>query len=171
MQRFESDQEGYMFYKKYKAKKGKRVLDDFVHLNVYWLDNKVVTTEESALYSLPSLISDIGGQFGIWIGVSVITLSELMELIFSTCVGVFRRKTKKEEDAEVGNTSDKLEEPEDSEVKDKDAEENKDAEDKDKDAEDGDRDAEEKNKDAEDKDKNAEDGDKDDGTFTGVAVE
>ena len=121
MKRFESDEEIYRFYKKYKAKKGKKVLEDFLHLNVYWFDNKVVTTEESALYSFPSLISDIGGQFGIWIGVSVITLSELMELIFSTFVGVFRRGNKKEEDAEAGNTSDKLDEPEDAENEDKDA--------------------------------------------------
>ena len=77
-----------------------KVLDDFVRLNVYWLDNKVITTEESALYSLPSLISDIGGQFGIWIGVSVITLSELMELIVSACIGFLRRGRNRKERTE-----------------------------------------------------------------------
>ena len=80
MDRFKSDPDKYMFYKKYEEKAGVEILDDFLRLNVYWLTNKGITTEESALYGPRSLISDIGGQFGIWIRVSVITLSELPSL-------------------------------------------------------------------------------------------
>ena len=105
MNRFQPDPEKYSFYKKYVDRADVKVLDDFVRLNVYWLDNKVVTTKESALYSLPSLISDIGGQFGIWIGVSVITLSELMELIVSACIDFMRRGKKKRKDGETGQQS------------------------------------------------------------------
>jgi len=55
-------------------------LKDFARLNVYIADSNVVVTQETADYDPNQLVSDIGGQLGIWVGISVITLSEVVEL-------------------------------------------------------------------------------------------
>ena len=55
-------------------------LSNFVRLNVYIADNNVMVTKESPNYTLTQLLSDIGGQMGLWIGCSVITLAEVVEL-------------------------------------------------------------------------------------------
>lgn len=55
-------------------------MNDFARLNVYIADSNVVVTQETADYDPNQLVSDIGGQLGIWVGISVITLSEVIEL-------------------------------------------------------------------------------------------
>ena len=54
---------------------------DFARLNVYIADSNVIKTQESADYTRNQLVSDIGGQLGLWVGISVITLTEVFELI------------------------------------------------------------------------------------------
>lgn len=51
-------------------------------INVYIADSNVVTTTEAPDYDLVRLVSDLGGQLGLWIGVSVITLVEVLQLGF-----------------------------------------------------------------------------------------
>jgi len=51
-------------------------------INVYIADSNVITTTESPDYDLVRLVSDLGGQLGLWIGVSVITLVEVLQLCF-----------------------------------------------------------------------------------------
>jgi len=53
---------------------------DFARLNVYIADSNVVVTQEKPDFDPNQLVSDIGGQLGIWVGISVITLSEVVEL-------------------------------------------------------------------------------------------
>ena len=50
-------------------------------LNVYIADSNVLKTEEMPDYTTNQLLSDIGGQLGLWIGTSVITVVEVFELI------------------------------------------------------------------------------------------
>ena len=47
---------------------------------VHIADSNVIKTTESPDYDIIRLISDIGGQLGLWIGVSVITLVEVLQL-------------------------------------------------------------------------------------------
>jgi len=54
---------------------------DFARLNVYVADGNVLQTEEQEDYVSTQLLADIGGQLGLWVGVSVITLAELVELL------------------------------------------------------------------------------------------
>ena len=70
-------------------------MNDFARINVYMADSSMTVTEEIPDYELSQLISDIGGQLGCWIGMSVITLSETLALLFQLmrycCSRVFRR--------------------------------------------------------------------------------
>ena len=59
----------------------RRAMKDFARLNVYIADSNVLKTEESEDYSQSQLLSDIGGQLGLWVGISVITLAEVLELV------------------------------------------------------------------------------------------
>jgi hypothetical protein len=59
-----------------------KTMQDFARLNVYIADSSVIVTQETADYELNQLVSDIGGQLGIWVGMSVLTLSEVVELFY-----------------------------------------------------------------------------------------
>ena len=56
-------------------------MKDFARLNVYVADSNVIKTQESGDYTTNQLVSDIGGQLGLWVGISVITLTEVIELL------------------------------------------------------------------------------------------
>ena len=67
---------------KYGKDKYKSEVSKFVsRLNVHIADNNVIKTEESPDYEAIRLVSDIGGQLGLWIGISVMTLFEVLQLI------------------------------------------------------------------------------------------
>ena len=59
--------------------------DYISRLNVYISDSNVIKTTESPDYEPIRLISDIGGQLGLWIGISVMTLFEVLQLIADVC--------------------------------------------------------------------------------------
>ena len=58
-----------------------QTMRDFARLNVYVADSNVIKTTESPDYNTNQLVSDIGGQLGLWVGISVITLTEVLELV------------------------------------------------------------------------------------------
>ena len=66
-------------------------MKDFARLNVYIADSNVIKTVESEDYQTSQLLSDIGGQLGLWIGVSIISLSELIELVIDIGTHLVRR--------------------------------------------------------------------------------
>ena len=95
----------YEFYRAYVDRNKKKTLLDFARINLFVVDSKVMKTEEIALYTVTQLLSDIGGQLGMWIGVSVITLSEVAELfivIFSACF-CRRRRNIQSDDGKTGH--------------------------------------------------------------------
>ena len=57
-------------------------MKNFARLNVYIADSNVVVTREAPDFEFSQLVSDIGGQLGVWVGMSVVTLSEVIELIY-----------------------------------------------------------------------------------------
>jgi hypothetical protein len=59
----------------------REAMKDFARLNVYIADSNVVKIMETEDYSHSQLLSDLGGQLGLWVGISVITLVEVLELI------------------------------------------------------------------------------------------
>src|SRR6218665_185579 len=80
-----------LFYEDYINKEGMQAMKDFAKINVYVSDSNVLQTIEEPASTITQLISDIGGQLGIWIGVSVITISEIIETLLTIVTAGFRR--------------------------------------------------------------------------------
>ena len=69
-----------LFEEYFNVSNRERTMKDFARLNVYIADSNVVKTQESQDYTRNQLVSDIGGQLGLWVGISIITLAEVLEL-------------------------------------------------------------------------------------------
>ena len=54
-------------------------------LNIYFKDLKKVKVVESEADKMPSLIADLGGTFGLWLGMSIVTIVEII-YCFLTCL-------------------------------------------------------------------------------------
>ena len=62
------------------------LLDDIAHMNfVLKNDMKIIT--ETPDYTIIQLLSDIGGQLGLWTGMSVVTVVELLNLVLELVAG------------------------------------------------------------------------------------
>jgi hypothetical protein len=71
------------------------VSKNFARLNVYIQEPIVNVHSQKASYSLPKLASDVGGTFGLWSGMSLITWCEVVELFFSLIVRQVRKIKKR----------------------------------------------------------------------------
>jgi len=56
--------------------------DNLIYLDIYYDDMKVVTIEENIADNISSLISDLGGQLGLWLGISILTVVEILYCSF-----------------------------------------------------------------------------------------
>ena len=54
-------------------------------MNVYYSDLQVVVRQDVPSYTIIMLLSDIGGTLGLWAGISIISVFELLELIIKVC--------------------------------------------------------------------------------------
>eukprot|EP00794_Sanderia_malayensis_P020038 gene20038-22004_t len=59
------------------------VLNSIVQLRIYFTDNTVQEINTETYYKFDNLISDIGGQLGLWIGVSAVTIAEFLALTWN----------------------------------------------------------------------------------------
>ncbi len=76
------DEDKYKLYAKYfDISNRKQAMKDFSRLNVYIANSNVLKTEESEDYTSNQLISDIGGQLGLWVGISIISLAEALQFL------------------------------------------------------------------------------------------
>ena len=57
------------------------ITDNFVRVNVYLSDMEVEVQEQQPSYRLSNLFSDIGGTLGLWVGLSLLTVMELIQLV------------------------------------------------------------------------------------------
>lgn len=106
------DEEKFKLYEKYfDVQNRRKAMRDFARLNVYIADSNVLRTEESEDYSQSQLLSDIGGQLGLWVGISVITLAEVLELMMDTTKYIMKnygpksRGKKFSRDPEIGGNN------------------------------------------------------------------
>ena len=61
------------------------IVNDFARINVYLADYEMVEMVESADYEAEQLISDIGGQLGLWVGMGVVTVAEALTVLWQLC--------------------------------------------------------------------------------------
>lgn len=68
-----------------------------LRLHVFYQELEEEIIKEAISYTIDGFISDIGGQLGLWVGVSVLTLAEFLELITTLCRFAFKKYTKRNE--------------------------------------------------------------------------
>lgn len=86
-----TDAESRALYNRYLEKERTSAMKDFAKINVYVTDSNVLQTVEEPAMVPTQLVSEIGGQLGLWIGVSVITISEVVETILTILTGACRK--------------------------------------------------------------------------------
>jgi len=66
----------------------------FAKVHIYFKDIMYTVSEETVSYELVSFISDIGGTIGLWLGLSLFSLIEIIDLFISLCrIGLCKWKT------------------------------------------------------------------------------
>lgn len=70
------------------------IRQNLLRLNVYMEDLSVVEYRQLPAYGLADLFADIGGTLGLWMGISVLTIMELVELIIRLFFLLFNSETK-----------------------------------------------------------------------------
>ena len=68
------------------------VRSNFIKLTIFFADMTYKVLREEKKYSFEGLVSDIGGQMGIWIGASVFSIIELLYIIGQLVHGLFSSK-------------------------------------------------------------------------------
>ena len=76
------------------------------HLHFELKSNDLPVTKEILDYTIYQLLSDIGGQLGLWIGMSVITLLEVIDLIFNLMKLIYRKCTSRKRCHTMHNQND-----------------------------------------------------------------
>lgn len=59
-----------------------RITDDFAKVQIYFKDMIYTHIQQNKAYESMNLISDLGGQLGLWLGLSAITIGELCSFFF-----------------------------------------------------------------------------------------
>lgn len=87
--------ESYTLSEKDKAERASDLIrQNLLRLNVYLEDLSVVEYRQLPAYGLADLFADIGGTLGLWMGISVLTIMELIELIIRLFFLLFNSETK-----------------------------------------------------------------------------
>lgn len=69
------------------------IRQNLIRLNIYLEDLSVVEFMQMPAYDLADLFADIGGTLGLWMGISVLTIMELVELIVSLVMLLFNSES------------------------------------------------------------------------------
>lgn len=64
----------------------RQIREDILKVNVYFKSSDVKITEEQMTYKIENLLSDIGGQLGLFSGYSVLTVVELVSLAITVSI-------------------------------------------------------------------------------------
>ena len=71
-----------------------KAFEDMSKINVHVADTSVVKIIQKPDYTSSDLLSDVGGQLGLWIGMSVLSFGELIQLVCDIWFCVWAKKNK-----------------------------------------------------------------------------
>ena len=71
---------------------GGAIRDNFLRVTIYFNELSYEEITERAEWSMQKIISDIGGQMGVWVGASILTVIELAILIWNVLAFVCQRE-------------------------------------------------------------------------------
>ncbi|XP_067683451.1 FMRFamide-activated amiloride-sensitive sodium channel-like [Haliotis asinina] len=96
--------QSYSLSEKEKTERASNLIrQNLLRLNIYLEDLSVVEFRQLPAYGLADLFADIGGTLGLWMGISVLTIMELMELIARLILLLFNSEKKMPEHDPVSN--------------------------------------------------------------------
>ena len=65
---------------------------NIISLKIFFGEMRYTLIEQQSLYSATSLFGELGGQLGLCLGASVLTIVELLQLLGVLCVRLCQRK-------------------------------------------------------------------------------
>ncbi|XP_046577735.1 acid-sensing ion channel 1C-like [Haliotis rubra] len=68
------------------------VRENLLEIRVFYENLIVQSTEQTPQYSTETLIGNLGGQMGICLGASILTLTELGEFLLKVCLTIFKKR-------------------------------------------------------------------------------
>ncbi|XP_067660432.1 acid-sensing ion channel 1C-like [Haliotis asinina] len=68
------------------------IRENILEIRVFYENLIVQSTEQTPQYTTETIIGNLGGQMGICIGASILTLTELGEFLLSVCFTIFKKK-------------------------------------------------------------------------------
>lgn len=76
------------------------IRQNLLRLNIYLEDLSIVEFTQMPAYDLADLFADIGGTLGLWMGISVLTIMELVELVMRLIILLFNSETQDSRDSD-----------------------------------------------------------------------
>ncbi|KAH9519250.1 hypothetical protein Btru_075052 [Bulinus truncatus] len=70
------------FFQELQRKHNRSLTQSLAYIHLYYSDPVVTTMRQVAVYSAEGLLGSIGGQIGLFMGFSLVTVAEMLELIF-----------------------------------------------------------------------------------------
>uniref|UniRef100_A0A8W8KVR3 Uncharacterized protein n=1 Tax=Magallana gigas TaxID=29159 RepID=A0A8W8KVR3_MAGGI len=70
-------------------------------IHVFFSTLSTTVIEEEKAYTFGNFLGDIGGQLGLWAGISVLSLAEVIELLILMVAGFIARKNKTADNAQA----------------------------------------------------------------------
>ncbi|XP_065836422.1 amiloride-sensitive sodium channel subunit gamma-like isoform X2 [Oscarella lobularis] len=77
-------------------KSGTAFENNFARISVYYEELNYQRIAQTKAYESSQLLSDIGGQMGLWLGLSIVSLSELLEFIALAIANLTKREKREE---------------------------------------------------------------------------
>ncbi|XP_046366057.2 acid-sensing ion channel 4-B-like [Haliotis rufescens] len=67
------------------------IRDNILEIRIYYENLMLQVTEQSPQYTTETIIGNLGGQMGICLGASILTITELGEFVLTLCMSIFKK--------------------------------------------------------------------------------
>ena len=67
------------------------IRENLLQVSIYFQNTRVKTISETPMVGIFDLLADIGGHLGLWVGLSLLAVCELLEIAFDFACLIFHR--------------------------------------------------------------------------------